>query len=569
MFTNPVNPRGDDPFVVKYNHKYYYCYSIGRGVNVTVSDSLTSIRRAEAGERTAVYRAPAEGEYSREYWAPELHRVDGRWIIYVAADDGDNFHHRMYALGALTDDPCGDYEMLGKVAVAPPYDKWAIDGTVLGFRGKRYFVWSGWSGDVNVQQNLYIARMKDAVRLDSPRSLISCPEFAWETGSCGVDGLPAINEGPAALCRGGRTFLVYSASGSWSDDYCLGLLELVGDDPLDPRAWKKYPEPILRQAEGSFGPGHCSFTVSPDGSEDYVVYHANCQPHSSWGGRSLRMQKFGWKDGLPQMGEPIAPGVPMPLPSTDHKRVDTLLFDLDGTLLPITQEAFIRAYVKELAAKMAEHGYRPEAVISALWKGRDAMAAGDGQKTNEELFWEVFAAELGREVLDEKESLLDFYRNEFDRVKSAVDPVFAKGSYPSDRLIRDLRARGFRLILATNPLFPLEAIRTRLRWIGLAPEDFDLVTTYENSRFCKPDPRYFEDVLLATGSVAERCLMVGNDAVEDLAAERCGIEAYLLTDFPENADAGRLEGVRRGSLAELMRELRENDEFCPEERNEK
>lgn len=554
-FTNPVNPGGDDPFVTKYNGIYYYCYAVPGGVNVT-SASAPHLIHKNPGE--AVYRAPRGTEWSHEYWAPELHRVDGRWIIYVAADNGDNFHHRMYALGALTDDPCGPYEMLGKVAVAEPYDKWAIDGTVLTVGGRHYFIWSGWAGDVNVQQNLYIARMKDAVTLDSPRYLISCPEFAWETGSCGVDGLPAINEGPAALQRGGRTFVVYSASGSWSDDYCLGLLELVGDDPLDPRAWVKYPEPVLKAAKGSYGPGHCSFTTSPDGEEDYIVYHANSEPHKSWGGRSLRMQKFGWKDGLPVFGEPVAPGVEMAVPSDGKKRIDTILFDLDGTLLPMGQDLFVKTYMKAVCKKMAEYGKKPEEVVNALWKGTYAMVGNDGSRSNHDVFWKVFADLLGKDVLDAYDPLLKFYENEFDGVKTVVDPCFARGEYSARELIDSLKAKGYRLILATNPVFPATAVRTRLGWIGLKPEDFELVTSYENSRFCKPNVRYFEDILFKAGGDPDHCLMVGNSVSEDMAASKYGMDTYLITDFIENPENLDYSSYKNGSFSDFVRFADEN-----------
>lgn len=554
-FTNPVNPRGDDPFVTKYNGVYYYCYAVPGGVNVTKASSPHLIHR-NRGE--AVYRAPEGTMWSKEYWAPELHRLDGRWIIYVAADDGDNYNHRMYALGALTDDPCGPYEMLGKVAVAEPYDKWAIDGTVLNFGGVHYFIWSGWSGNVNVQQNLYIARMKDAVTLDSPRYLISCPELDWETRACGVDGLPAINEGPIALQRGGRTFVIYSASGSWSDDYCLGMLELIGDDPLNPTAWVKYPEPVLSPCEGTWGPGHCSFTTSPDGEEDYIVYHANTESKKSWGGRTLRMQKFSWENGLPVFGKPVAPGVEMPIPSNGKKTIDTILFDLDGTLLPMEQEAFIKTYMKAACKKLAEFGYKPEDVVDGLWKGTYAMIANDGKASNHDVFWKVFADRLGPGVMDAYDALCRFYDNEFDGVKVVVDPKFAAGEYPVRALIDSLKAKGYRLILATNPVFPANAVKTRLNWIGLAPEDFSCITTYENSRFCKPNVRYFEDIIFKAGGDPDHCLMVGNSVSEDLAAGGYGMDCYLITDFIENPKNLDYSGHKNGSFADFVKFADEN-----------
>ena len=312
-YQNPFPQRADDPWVVRDGDSYLYCYSFGRGVAVTRAQKLTEIRR-ERGK--VCYRAPKEGMYSQEYWAPELHKINGRWYIYVAADDGINDHHRMYCLGAKTDDPTGEYEMIGKISDLS--DKWAIDATVLSHGGEHYFIWSGWEGDVNVAQHLYIAHMKDAATIDSPRVLLSSPEYEWEMRGSTKD-LPTINEGPAILSRGGKTYLVYSASGSWCDDYCLGMLELCGDDPMDPACWKKYDSPVFEKNDYCYGPGHCSFTTSPDGSEDYMAFHGNPVSGTGWGGRRLYIQRVKWKDGLPVFGAPCAPDEKLPLPSDGYR----------------------------------------------------------------------------------------------------------------------------------------------------------------------------------------------------------------------------------------------------------
>ena len=300
-YKNPLPQRADDPWVVRDGDSYLYCYSIDGGVAVTRSETLIGIKR----EKDAVcYRAPKGEMYSEEYWAPELHKIAGRWYIYVAADDGNNDNHRMYCLGAKTDDPTGEYEMIGKIS--DDTDKWAIDGTVLSYHGENYFIWSGWQGDENVAQKLYIAHMKDAATLDSPRALLSEPEYEWEKRCC-VDGLPTINEGPAVLARDGKVFVVYSASGSWSDEYCLGMLELVGNDPMNPDCWKKHDGPVFQKNEYCYGPGHCSFTTSPDGSEDWMAYHGNPVSGSGWGGRRLYIQRIYWENGYPVFGAPTAP----------------------------------------------------------------------------------------------------------------------------------------------------------------------------------------------------------------------------------------------------------------------
>ena len=249
-------------------------------------------------------------EYSEEVWAPELHYLNGKWYIYVAADDGNNHNHRMYVLESQSQNPQERaYELKGQIS--DPNDKWAIDGTVLTMdSGDMYFIWSGWEDDVNVQQNLYIAPMSNPWAISGERVLISQPGYAWEK-----IGNPLINEGPEVLKHHGRIFIIYSASGSWTDSYCLGQLALVGDNPLDPAAWVKKATPVFSPTETVFGPGHASFTTSPDGQEDWIVYHAAKFKGSGWS-RNIRMQRFDWTiDGEPDFGIPVDTSVELPGPS--------------------------------------------------------------------------------------------------------------------------------------------------------------------------------------------------------------------------------------------------------------
>ena len=307
-FVNPILERGADPYVVKKDGKYYYCYSSGNGVAVAAADNIHLI---DSKNGVRVYSAPQGTMYSREYWAPELHYVRGRWYIYVAADDGNNDNHRMYALGALTDDPTGPFEMLGKVT--DDTDKWAIDATVLEYEDKLYFIWSGWEGDRNVRQDIYIAEMSDPITVSGKRVMLSKPEYEWEMRAC-VNGLPTINEGPAVLKKDGTVHIIYSASGSWSDEYCLGMLTFRGGDILDPACWTKSAEPVFSKREGAYSTGHCSFTVSPSGNEDWIVYHANVKPGLGWGGRGVRAQKFTWDGDVPVFGLPVKAGEEIEIP---------------------------------------------------------------------------------------------------------------------------------------------------------------------------------------------------------------------------------------------------------------
>ncbi len=304
-YTNPVAQRADDPWVIRQNGSYYYCYSGNGGVCVKKLDRLTDLSR-EGG--VTVWTPPAGKEYSKELWAPELHYLNGRWYIYVAADDGNNENHRMYCLEGDQSDPTKPFVMKGKLS--DNGDHWAIDGTVMNLSGKLYFIWSGWEGYENVAQNIYIASMKNPWTLDSDRVMLSKPQYYFE-----MNGTPLINEGPAVLQRDGKTFVAYSASGSWTDDYCLGLLTYLGGDPLKQENWDKATDPVFLRTDRVFGPGHCSFTVSPDGTEDWMVYHANAESGSGWSGRKGCIQKVEWKDGKPQFGRPLAFGTPAPVPS--------------------------------------------------------------------------------------------------------------------------------------------------------------------------------------------------------------------------------------------------------------
>lgn len=283
---------GADPWFYEHDGRYYYCYSLGNGIGVKSADSLAALWDAE-GRR--VYTAPADTMYSTDYWAPELHYLDGRWYIYVAADDGANENHRMYVLSC--DTPDGEFVMAGKIT--DPSDKWAIDGTVLEYNNELWFIWSGWENDSDGQQNLYIAHMSDPTHIDGGRVRISTPSRKWEK-----NGMP-INEGPEILYHGTKVFLVYSASGSWTDDYCLGMLTLTGA-PDSALGWVKSPAAVFSKAETAYGPGHCSFVTS--GGVDYIVYHANVESGTGWGGRSVRIQPFSYRLGVPAFGEPLAAG---------------------------------------------------------------------------------------------------------------------------------------------------------------------------------------------------------------------------------------------------------------------
>ncbi|MDE3067317.1 MAG: glycoside hydrolase family 43 protein [Verrucomicrobiota bacterium] len=303
-FTNPV-ASGPDPWVIRWKTDYYFCHSSNDGIWVKRAARLQDIGK---GSGRLVWRPPEGTACSEELWAPELHRLRGKWYIYVAADDGNNIHHRMVVLEGSSSDPQAPFVLKGKIAA--PSDRRAIDGTVLQMPGgKLYFIWSGWAGANNAAQNLYIAPMSNPWTLSGKRVCISRPTYAWE-----CRGAP-VNEGPETLWHGGRLFIIYSASGAWGDGYCLGQLTWTGGEVLNPKSWIKKPTPVFSSTDSVFGPGHCSFVKSPDGTEDWIVYHAHKNKGSGWD-RNVRIQPFTWNaDGSPHFGAPIAPGIVLPEPS--------------------------------------------------------------------------------------------------------------------------------------------------------------------------------------------------------------------------------------------------------------
>jgi len=312
-FANPIveaSPRtgSADPSVVFHRGYYYYCRSL--------DDAAIGVARArrlqEIGAATpvVVFRPPPRTPYSRQVWAPELQRIRGRWTIYFAASDGNNANHRMYAIVSESDDPQGPYAFKGRVVGDD--DAWEIDGAALELHGALYFVWSGWPGRGEFPQVLYIAAMRDPWTVVGARHAIAVPELDWERA-----GAPLL-ESPEPLRHDGNTFIVYSAAASWSDDYALGLLRYVGGDPLRASSWRKARLPVFGKsaAAGVFGVGHPSFVRSPDGREDWIVYHAMARPGAGWSGRSVRAQPFGWcADGTPFFGSPVAAGRPIEEPS--------------------------------------------------------------------------------------------------------------------------------------------------------------------------------------------------------------------------------------------------------------
>ena len=319
-FHNPLLPSGPDPWVITRNGFYYYMNSMGSNLTIWKTRDITDLAHAE---KKMVWKAPETGMYSHDIWAPELHIFDGKWYIYFAADAGQNESHRIYVLENAASDPLeGEWVFKGKVGDAT--DKWAIDATVFEDKGQKYLVWSGWEGDSDGEQRIYIAHLKNPWTVDSKRVLLSYPKYPWEHVGDLLDRpeMPHVNvnEGPEILQHGSDIFLVYSGSACWTDYYELGVVRAKsGSNLLDPASWRKYDHPFFKQDREAhvFGPGHNGFFLSPDGKQNWIIYHANPESGQGCGlHRSPRIQPFTWNaDGTPNFGKPIATDVAIPKPS--------------------------------------------------------------------------------------------------------------------------------------------------------------------------------------------------------------------------------------------------------------
>ena len=228
-------------------------------------------------------------------------------------------------------------------------------------------------------------------------------------------------------------------------------------------------------------------------------------------------------------------------------QIKTVYFDLDGTLLPMDQDVFVKTYFGLLAKKLAPYGYDPEKLTKTIWAGTMAMIQNDGTVTNEEAFWNCFASVFGEKARADIPLFEEFYANAFEAVRAQCG-YDAKAA----QVIETVKKKGLRAVLATNPIFPAIATRARIRWAGLNAADFDHITTYENSSFCKPNPAYYQSILDELGLKAEECVMVGNDTSDDLAAAKLGMPVFFLTDCLINAKGVDIETYPHGSFDELI-----------------
>ena len=227
--------------------------------------------------------------------------------------------------------------------------------------------------------------------------------------------------------------------------------------------------------------------------------------------------------------------------------IKAVLFDLDGTLVPMDQDVFVGDYFKRLSVKFMSYGYDPQKLIDTIWKGIAAMMKNSGEKTNQQVFWDTVVSAYGKQILADKPLFDEFYEQDFDNIKLVC------GYNPQAKeTVRNLKKAGYKVALATNPLFPERATRWRIGWAGLEPADFELYTTYENINYCKPNLNYYLEVAKSINVKPEECLMVGNDVSDDMVAEKVGMKVFLLTDCLINSKGEDISKYPNGSFDELV-----------------
>lgn len=305
---------GSDPWVYQKDGKYYYMHTDGGSINLRVTNSVSKIASTSP---VRVFTTTTGAPNSRNVWAPEIHYINSKWYIYYTAGSGTDVTQRTWVLENSHADPTqGIWIDKGRI-FHPDADFWAIDGSIMEHKGSMYFLWCGRPGAAvnNLTQNIYIAKMNTPWSLEGSVTMLTTPSLSWERS-----GHP-VNEGPQSLVSpNGKQHIVYSVSSCHTDNYALGLLTLKDNgDPMKATDWVKSQEPIFTKnvENKAFGPGHNSFFKSPDGKEDWIIYHANSNAGDGCGTkRNIRIQKISFTaSGEPNLGIPVAIGAEIDVPS--------------------------------------------------------------------------------------------------------------------------------------------------------------------------------------------------------------------------------------------------------------
>jgi GH43 family beta-xylosidase len=305
--TNPLIQQRADPYIYRHTDSYYYFTATAPEYDRIILRKAATIQELGSAPETVIWQKHASGIMGAHIWA-ELHYIDGKWYIYFAAGSTqDVWAIRIYVLENASADPLqGTWEERGQIKTN--WGSFSLDATTFEHNGTRYLVWAQHDPAIGGNTNLYIAAMSNPWTIGGDQIMLSRPEYNWE-----IIGF-LVNEGPAVIKRNGWIFISYSASAT-DANYAMGLLTASQDsDLLDANSWSKSPTPIFKSANGVYGPGHNSFTVSPDGAYDILVYHGRDYEKISGDplrdpNRHTRVQQLHWNaDGTPNFGEPVANG---------------------------------------------------------------------------------------------------------------------------------------------------------------------------------------------------------------------------------------------------------------------
>lgn len=326
-YTNPLLNHGAEPWAIYHEGKYYYTQGSEYKIQLWETSDITDLSHAILKD----VWIPTDPKNASHLWAPEIHRIDNKWYIYFAADDGNMDNHQIYVIENEAANPLeGQFVMKGRIQTDKE-NNWAIHASTFEHSGQRYMIWCGWQKRRidSETQCIYIAAMENPWTLSSERILISKPDYEWECQWVNPDGSKTgypihVNEAPQFFQPKNKDNLCifYSASGSWTPYYCVGLLTAnTNANLLDPTSWKKTPAPVFEQNPENkiYGPGGISFIPSPDGKETYMLYHSRRIPNDAPGvvdSRSPGLQKIEWdKEGMPILGTPNKEGEAMAKPS--------------------------------------------------------------------------------------------------------------------------------------------------------------------------------------------------------------------------------------------------------------
>ncbi|WP_405620843.1 family 43 glycosylhydrolase [Streptomyces sp. NBC_00076] len=307
-YVNPLARNRADPHIHRHaDGFYYFTATVPEYDRIILRRSRTLNGLATAAE-SVIWTKHATGPMGAHIWAPEIHRIGGKWYIYFASAPAESvWDIRIWVLENASRDPFkGTWVERGQIKTA--WETFSLDATTFTHRGTRYLAWAQHEPDMGNNTALWLSEMANPWTLTGPQIRLSTPEYDWETIGYKV------NEGPSVIARNGRLFMSYSASATdWH--YCMGLLTADADsDLMNPASWSKSPTPVFTSNDTTkqYGPGHNCFTVAEDGRSDVLVYHAR-QYKEIVGdplndpNRHTRVQKLGWKrDGTPDFGIPVA-----------------------------------------------------------------------------------------------------------------------------------------------------------------------------------------------------------------------------------------------------------------------